>query len=141
MTSKMWNQRLILQRCALAASLIIVQPLSTRGDEPRRERALPPKWTSEETSVFFENALTEGLQGPRPNRLGRPDERPAADGETILGNFSVARSDPTPNSWRSLISAESLEDLLVVRPHLAGCAEHFIEKTARVVVCEVVAHC
>lgn len=91
----------------LAGSLAIAlaqQP----GPKPVR-RAQPPKFDSSASSNFFNNALDEGLAGPRPN-LGKPNavaNNTPAVGTPAAGNTGGSGSG---TGWSSIISGATIED-------------------------------
>ena len=76
---------------------------SAQAEEPPR-RARPPKWTQEETEVFFQDAR-EHLVGPRPTPSLSSTAQEAASGDkepSKTPQASIAR-------WSSIIDAETLQ--------------------------------
>ena len=80
--------------------------------DPTSKRVAPPKWDKTASSVFFDDAFREALNGKRPQRGADGAKRGSESnsGETNGSN----RNDPKPNQptgeWSQLISATTIED-------------------------------
>lgn len=77
------------------------------------KRAKLPVPLPRPTGIFFENALEEGLNGPRPANFGTP---PTPDSKTPPSDASNTETSESPvtekGQWASLIRATTIEDEL-----------------------------
>jgi hypothetical protein len=85
---------------ATAALYCIASPPAKETDRPVK-RARPPKWTTDDLNVFFEDAGKQ-LVGPRPDYanaeiVARPAQ-PPANSDRLMGS-----------NWTKLVEAETLE--------------------------------
>ena len=99
-------------RSVLALGLMVCDQDSAEAQRPRVD---PPDWSKLGPGPFFENALTEGLNGPRPvrNLATAPTKTstsaPSITGSPEISNAAVPTGAPS-TGWSNWISRDTLEN-------------------------------
>lgn len=96
------------------AMIMIAAAVGAQTPAAKTKRAKRPATVPRPAGVFFENALEQGLNGPRPANFGKPPTHDASNDSRSSSPSSEENDSPSTSKgeWAAVIRGSTLEDEL-----------------------------